>query len=114
MQARRGQARRSHANDRQACREPVSPAITLIFGQGATGVKSADHIQCARLSRAPMHTPAAARAICFGPFQLDPRTRELRKRGIRLRAPEQSIRILLALLDRAGDVVTRDELAAIL
>ena len=61
--------------------------------------------------RRPMHTPAAARAICFGPFQVDPRTRELRKRGARVRVPEQSIRILLALLDRAGDVVTRDELA---
>ena len=61
-----------------------------------------------------MHTPIAARAICFGPFQVDPRTRELRKRGRRLRIPEQSVRILLALLDRAGDAVTRDELAAIL
>ena len=61
-----------------------------------------------------MHTPAAARVMCFGPFQVDARTRELRKRGTRLRVPEQSVRVLLALLDRAGDVVTRDELTAIL
>ena len=61
-----------------------------------------------------MHTTAAARAICFGSFQVDPRTRELRKGHSRIRVPDQSMRILLALLDRAGDVVTRDELAAIL
>ena len=61
-----------------------------------------------------MHTTASARAICFGPFEVDPRTRELRKGRSRIRVPDQSIRILLALLDRAGDVVTRDELVAIL
>ncbi|AMY08508.1 translocation protein TolB [Luteitalea pratensis] len=61
-----------------------------------------------------MQTPAAARAIGFGPFRVDPRTRELRKGGSRIRVPEQSVRILLSLLDRAGDVVTRDELAAML
>jgi Tol biopolymer transport system component/DNA-binding winged helix-turn-helix (wHTH) protein len=61
-----------------------------------------------------MHTTAAARVICFGPFQLDRRTRELRKGRHRIRVPDQSMRILLALLDRAGDVVTREELAAIL
>ena len=61
-----------------------------------------------------MHTPATGRAIRFGPFQVDPRTRELRKGRSRIRVADQSIRILLALLDRAGDVVTREELAAIL
>ena len=61
-----------------------------------------------------MHTPATGRAIRFGPFQVDPRTRELRKGRTRIRVADQSIRILLALLDRAGDVVTREELAAIL
>jgi Tol biopolymer transport system component/DNA-binding winged helix-turn-helix (wHTH) protein len=50
--------------------------------------------------------------IRFGPFQVDPRTRELRKGRTRIRVPDQSIKILLALLDRAGDVVTREELAA--
>ena len=64
--------------------------------------------------RGSMHTTAAARAICFGPYQVDPRTRELRKGRRRIRVPDQSMRILLALLDRAGDVVTRDDLAAIL
>ena len=67
-----------------------------------------------RLPRGSMHTTAAARAICFGPYQVDPRTRELRKGRSRIRVPDQSMRILLALMDRAGDVVTRDELASIL
>jgi Tol biopolymer transport system component/DNA-binding winged helix-turn-helix (wHTH) protein len=61
-----------------------------------------------------MHTPPPTREIAFGPFRADPRTRELRKAGTRIRVPEQSVRILLGLLDRSGDVVTREELAAIL
>ena len=47
----------------------------------------------------------------FGPFQLDLRTGELRKHGVRLRLQEQPFQVLAALLDRPGEVVTRDELA---
>ena len=70
-------------------------------------------LQCARRTPvSPMHKPTAPPAIHFGPFQVDPRTRELRKGRTRIRVADQSIKILLALLDRAGDVVTREELAA--
>lgn len=46
----------------------------------------------------------------FGVFNLDPRTGELRKRGVRLRLQEQPFQILTMLLEHAGDLVTRDEL----
>jgi DNA-binding winged helix-turn-helix (wHTH) protein len=50
------------------------------------------------------------RYVRFGAFELDTRTRELRKRGIGLKLPEQSIQILAMLLGREGELVTREEL----
>jgi TolB-like protein/DNA-binding winged helix-turn-helix (wHTH) protein len=46
----------------------------------------------------------------FGPFELDSRTGGLRKYGVRLRLPEQSYRVLLALLENHGNLVTREDL----
>ena len=46
----------------------------------------------------------------FGAFVLDVRTGELRKGSTRLRVPDQSIEVLKALLERPGELVTRDEL----
>ena len=43
-------------------------------------------------------------------FQLDLRTGELRKAGVRINLPEQPFQVLKALLDRPGDLVTREEL----
>jgi TolB-like protein/DNA-binding winged helix-turn-helix (wHTH) protein len=46
----------------------------------------------------------------FGVFELDPVAGELRKAGLRIRLPEQSLKILVLLLERPGTVVTREEL----
>jgi TolB-like protein/DNA-binding winged helix-turn-helix (wHTH) protein/Tfp pilus assembly protein PilF len=46
----------------------------------------------------------------FGSFELDPRARQLRKNGVRLKLYGQSFQILLLLLERPGDVVTRDKM----
>lgn len=48
--------------------------------------------------------------IQFGPFEADLRLRELKKRGVRLRLPGQSFQVLEMLLERPGDLVTREEL----
>jgi Tol biopolymer transport system component/DNA-binding winged helix-turn-helix (wHTH) protein/tRNA A-37 threonylcarbamoyl transferase component Bud32 len=48
--------------------------------------------------------------VTFGKFVLDRKAGELHKRGIRLRVPDQSIKVLSLLLERPGDVVTREEL----
>ena len=45
----------------------------------------------------------------FGVFELDPRSGELRKSGAKPRLQEQPLQVLLILLERPGDVVTRDE-----
>ena len=46
----------------------------------------------------------------FGPFEANLRTRELRKFGARLKIQDQPFQILAALLERPGDLVTREEL----
>lgn len=46
----------------------------------------------------------------FDPFELRTRTRELYKHGIRLRLRPQPFQVLQALVERSGDVVTREEL----
>ena len=46
----------------------------------------------------------------FGSFQLDPREHELRRGGIRIKIQEQSFTALLKLLERPGQLVSRDDL----
>src|SRR4029453_4262438 len=46
----------------------------------------------------------------FDQFEVDLRSRELRKGGVRVRLQDQPFQILTMLLDRAGDVVTREEI----
>ncbi len=55
-------------------------------------------------------SPSPARIARFGVFDLDPRTGELRKRGTRVHLQEHPFQILATLVERAGDLVTREEL----
>jgi eukaryotic-like serine/threonine-protein kinase len=48
----------------------------------------------------------------FGPFEVNFATGELRKNGLRVRIQEQPIQILAALLERPGDLITREDLKA--
>ena len=48
--------------------------------------------------------------VRFGQFEVDLNARELRKAGIRIKIHEQPFQVLEALLERPGEVVTRDEL----
>ena len=52
----------------------------------------------------------AARRLRFDDFELDVRAGQLRKRGARLRLQGQPLQVLAVLLNRAGEVVTREEL----
>jgi TolB-like protein/DNA-binding winged helix-turn-helix (wHTH) protein/tetratricopeptide (TPR) repeat protein len=52
------------------------------------------------------------RVIRFAVFELDTRTGELRKAGVRVALREQSYRLLCVLLERPGNLVTREELRA--
>ncbi len=48
--------------------------------------------------------------ITFGSFEVDLHTGEIRKYGMRVRLQSQPFRVLLALLAKPGEVVTREEL----
>src|SRR5580765_5908985 len=48
--------------------------------------------------------------IRFGAFEVDRRSGELRKQGVRVKLRDQAFQVLLLLLERPGEVVTREEL----
>lgn len=48
--------------------------------------------------------------VRFGVFEVDFREGELRKNGLKLRLPAQPLQVLAILLERPGEVVTREEL----
>ena len=52
----------------------------------------------------------SSRVAHFGVFEVDLRTGELRKRGVKLKLQEKPLEILAALLEHPGQVVTREEL----
>ena len=54
----------------------------------------------------------AARYIRFGPFQVDQQRQEVTKNGSRLKLQGKVYQVLLALVEKQGEVVTREELRA--
>src|SRR5215470_10254932 len=48
--------------------------------------------------------------VRFAVFEVDRRSGELRKRGVRVRLRDQAFQVLACLLERPGEVVTREEL----
>ncbi len=63
--------------------------------------------------RCPVATQSrVADRLRFDGFELDVRAGELRKNGVRLRLRGQPLQVLEILLERAGDVVTREALQA--
>ena len=54
-----------------------------------------------------IHPPRLAR---FGPFEVDLPAGELRKGGLKLKLTGQPFQVMAILLERPGEVVTREEL----
>src|ERR1051326_3888541 len=58
-----------------------------------------------------MASPAAnSQVIRFGPYEVDLRTGELRKHGLRIKLQEQPFQILAMLVERPGELVTREQI----
>lgn len=57
-----------------------------------------------------MAASGASHLVRFASFELDLRTRELRKQGVRVAVQDQPLRLLAVLLDRPGELLTREEL----
>ena len=55
---------------------------------------------------------AAERYLRFGQFQVDLKREELFKEGSRVRIPIKVFQVLMALIERPGEIVTRDALRA--
>ncbi len=53
---------------------------------------------------------AAGRIVRFAAFELDIKTGELRKHGLRIKLQGQPIRVLAMLIEHAGEAVTREDL----
>ncbi|HET7439846.1 MAG TPA: winged helix-turn-helix domain-containing protein [Terriglobales bacterium] len=58
---------------------------------------------------APQSSPIT-KILRFGIFEIDLAAGELRKSGVRIRLQEQPFQVLALLLERSGEVVTREEL----
>ena len=52
----------------------------------------------------------SSRRLRFGLFEVDPRSGELRKDGSKIKLQEKPFQLLLLLIERSPDLVTRDEL----
>lgn len=58
-----------------------------------------------------MNVPTLSRGLVrFGAFDVDLRSGELHKEGVKIKLQEQPFRLLVLLLEHPGEVVTRDEL----
>lgn len=57
-----------------------------------------------------MEATARTRRTRFGAFEVDSRSGEVYKHGIRLKLQDQPFQVLALLLEHSGDVVTREEL----
>src|SRR3954471_9971609 len=54
--------------------------------------------------------PSRASKLAFGPFEFDPASGDLRKHGCKIKLPSQPNQVLVALVDRPGGLVTREQL----
>ncbi|HWC19071.1 MAG TPA: winged helix-turn-helix domain-containing protein [Terriglobales bacterium] len=50
------------------------------------------------------------KVVCFGNFELDQRTRELRKHGVKIKLQQRPFQVLSVLLKHRGEIVSRKEL----
>src|SRR5437868_15181719 len=55
-------------------------------------------------------SPTSAGFACFGEYEADLRSHELRRNGSRVRLPDQAFQVLALLLERPGELVTREQI----
>jgi len=58
-----------------------------------------------------MNEPQPARRYRFGAFEADAATGELRRQGLRIKLNAQPFQVLLMLLERRGELITREEIS---
>src|SRR2546422_9704343 len=61
-----------------------------------------------------METLRHTSVLRFGTYEVDPHAGELRKAGVRIKVQQQPLKLLEILLRHPGEVVTREELRALI
>jgi DNA-binding winged helix-turn-helix (wHTH) protein len=90
--------------------KPNVAPLTRPNGHGADGSISSDHNAAPEDRALARRIPT--RYARFGAFQLDTHRQDLLKHGVRLRLPGKVCQVLITLLERPGEIVTREELRA--
>jgi DNA-binding winged helix-turn-helix (wHTH) protein len=58
----------------------------------------------------PVTEPKSNGVVKFGVYEVDPRLAELRRNGVKVKLQEQPFQVLTLLLEKPGEVVSRDDL----
>jgi TolB-like protein/DNA-binding winged helix-turn-helix (wHTH) protein/tetratricopeptide (TPR) repeat protein len=102
-----------HASEMQATRHRSHLKGFVMKGDTYSGGRGAQVLELLPLMSAGLDITGADapdRIVRFGVFEFDQRAGELRKHGLRIKLQGQPVDVLLVLLERPGEVVTRDEL----
>src|ERR1700741_2733867 len=83
-----------------------------IAGRGDMSILYPASRDILRRARSPVRvgSPTKPNIVSFGAYEFNPHSRELRKEGMRARLEGQPLAILELLLERPGELVTREEL----
>src|SRR5215471_14136673 len=96
-----------NSRDQSSIMNSLGGRETVLVRGESKGAATGDGFLCIQAMEAPIVSP---HVYCFDTFMLDVRTGELTNDGERIPIREQSLQLLLALLERPGELVTREEL----
>jgi DNA-binding winged helix-turn-helix (wHTH) protein len=102
----------SFEGKRQITWQPIAPGRLSLIALALAGLNCKASGGTLLLSRNSLMTETClpARAVRFGDYEADLHTRELRKRGVKINLAGQPFEILAMLLQRPGELVTREEI----
>ncbi len=94
----------------QLPRRVTEPEHGIGYGQLSFSEVPSGTRTCSRCDPVTNEPPSAIRRARFGAFEVDLATGELSKDSTKITLPEQPLQILTMLLEKSGDLVTREEL----
>src|SRR5450432_256439 len=91
----------------------IEVTVHLLQKKSLTGAFSAAGVcRVIHSAKTRMPSPGFSAVVRFGDFEFEVSSRELRKGGIRLKVTDQSLEILTMLLERPGELISRDAIQA--
>ncbi len=88
----------------------VTEKMRLAAGTMASPPASRTLVLNSRVTQAPMAMAIPAARVRFGVFEVDLRSGELHKHGIKIKLHDQPFQVLAMLLEHPGELVTREQL----